>query len=43
MADGTKVMLRDFNQNNVGKWTLDFAKVPEMKFNKLDIKFIYDK
>ena len=43
MADGTKVMLRDFDRSNVGEWTLDFAKVPEMKVNKLEIKFVYEK
>ena len=44
MEDGTKVALRNFAESETGaQWTLDFAKVAQVKANKLDIKFIYDK
>ena len=44
MEDGTKASLRDFAKSETGAlWKLDFAKVPEVKANKLEIKFIYDK
>ena len=43
MEDGIKVALRNFAESETGaQWTLDFAKIPGMKVNKLEVKFIHD-
>lgn len=43
MEDETKVALRNFADSERGaQWTLDFAKVSEIKDSKVKIKFIHD-
>ena len=43
MEDDTKVTLRDYADSVTGaRWTLDFAKAPEIKASKVEIKFIHD-
>ncbi len=43
MKDGTKAVLRSFadSERLMGRhWTIEFAKIPSVKVNKLEIKFI---
>lgn len=40
LDDGTSLTLRNFSSSNVGKWTLEVAKNPEVKQKKtVEIKF----
>lgn len=43
LEDGTKVALRNFAKSDTGaQWTLDFAKIPDAKASRMEIKLVID-
>ncbi len=43
LEDGAKVALRNFAKSDTGaQWTLDFAKIPDAKVSRMEIKLMID-